>query len=248
MTRSQTIGMIVATVLMVVLADSTASAQGTHGHLRAPTQGTYSRPTGCDPRDYQEAYAMYLENRLQAVRTYFARRKENIKGRTEVKTARLVALEEERKARLRSIQTRAANEYAYDEYRRNTLPELRKIRQAHLGHLAKLGAPKRLATFEYKPLTGAISWQLLFQEYEQFAADRARLDTLFARRTPRNSGALSRNCAEVRKVTERMNATLRTMQRRLDPTTYVAARNFLTGLAYEARFPVQAGPAQVAAK
>ncbi len=248
MNRSQTSGMIVATVLMVFLADSTASAQGTYGHLRAPTQGTCSRPTGCDPRNYQEAYAMYLENLHQAARTYFAMRKENIRARTEEKIARLVALEEERKARLHSIQARAANEYAYDEYRRNTLPELRKIRRAHLEHLAKLGEPKRLTTFEYNPLTGAISWQLVFQEYRQFAADRARIDALFAQRTPDNSGALSRNCVEVRKVTERMKATLRAMQRQLDPTTYVAAKTFLTGLAYEARFPVQADPAQVAAK
>lgn len=247
MTRSQTIGMIVATVLIPFMADSTASAQSRPGYVPAPTQGAYSHPNAPDPRNSQESYAMYLDNRHKAVRLFFAMRKENIRAHSEEYIARLVALEEERKARLHSLNARAAYENAYNEYRRYVLPEVRKGRQAHLKHLANLGAPKRLSPSEFDAATGSVCWQLFFQEHHQFAADRARIDTLFTQRTPYNSGASSRNCVEVRKAIERMKVTLRAMQRRLDPATYVAAKKFLTSLAYEARFPVQASPAQVAA-
>ena len=191
---------------------------------------------------------MYLDNRQKAARFFFAMRKGNIKARSEEYIARLVALKEERKARLHSLNARAAYESAYAEYRRYVLPEVRKARQAHLKRLANLGAPKRLGPSEFDAATGSVRWQLLFQEHHQFAADRARIDTLFTQRTPYNSGASSRNYVEVQKATERMKVTLRAMQRRLDPATYVAAKEFLTSLANEARFPVPAGPAQVAAK
>jgi hypothetical protein len=271
MTRLQTLGAALATLLIPFLADSTASAQEwpcywpVCGPVRYYYQQIPTQVAGCYPRSgtpynssnafcsgpvapfyggdvrsagmplvqQQVAAGLALENSLRAVEVYFQRRLLNEAYCRQVKVARIRARLESQK-QIHSMKT----EYA------DTI----EMNRQQLEKLAHQYAPKRLTPSEYSRLSGTVCWPLPFQEYPRFAGDRARIDALFAERTPYNSGVLSRNCVEVREAVERMKSTLRSMLGELDPTTYVLAESFLTRLAYEAKFPAEPRLEQVAAK
>ena len=138
-----------------------------------------------------------------------------------------------------------------------TQPEKRRARRP-----AGQSVPKRLTESEYNPATGVISWPPMLAEDERFAVDRARIDALFAQRTRSDAhpagvppvlpldprGGLAQrprsdvhpagvNSAEIRRTVDTMKTTLVAMLRsgQIDGQTYVAAKNFLQGLAYETR-------------
>lgn len=239
MTRSQTMAVALVAMLTPLLAESTASAQTFGGaswrNMYNPfacwgsTLPSYPAATGCQPGASQSRYCETPDQ----VKDYFRRKLANIEYRYKIKPA-LVRARLERDRQLGEVK----NEYAGTIERNSQRVE----------ELARRYAPARLTAFEFNPITGAISWPALFEEYDQFAADRARVEALFAQRTPYHSGATSRNCVEIRKATGRMKATLRGMQVELGGTAYAAAKSFLSSLAYEAQFPVESAMAQVAAK
>jgi hypothetical protein len=262
MTRAQTIAMTVATMLILLVAESTASAQGhcyqpvfgpagwdspgwagwgstyngSCSGAHVPSYGSYVPSCGMGLVHQQIAARLALENSLRAVEVYFQRRLLNEQYRRELRQVKVARIRER-------FETRREISSMKDEF-----ADVIEINQQQAEELARRCVPKRLTAAECNELTGSISWPPLFQQYPRFAEDRVRIDTLFAERTRYNCGALSRNCVEVGKAVERMKLTLRSMQDELDGTTYMAAKHFLSSLAYEARFPVQPTPAQVAAK
>lgn len=103
---------------------------------------------------------------------------------------------------------------------------------------SKTSAPQRPASFQLEPVRGRIHWPAVFHQ-EEFADCRIRLECLFAQRKAGTSAPASGVCHQVQEATAEMHEQLRAKIRRMSPAEYVAARNFLESLAYEARFPAR---------
>ena len=101
-------------------------------------------------------------------------------------------------------------------------------------------AARRLTADRFDRASGVIHWPSLLED-TRFAEGRARLDILFAQRTRCDSGLGSRNHAAALKVLGPMRETLTKMIREIDNGSFVAAKTFLDGLAYEAQFPLEPG-------
>jgi hypothetical protein len=69
----------------------------------------------------------------------------------------------------------------------------------------------------------------------------ARLETLFAERTPEDSGVGGAGYGEVRRLTRRMRDQLAARAKELSVEEYTVARKFIESLAYEGRFTDVAG-------
>ena len=95
--------------------------------------------------------------------------------------------------------------------------------------------PERLSDAQLNRQIGDIQWPALLMRPE-FASHRARLAELFYNRTYYNSGMASPSYTEIKAETERMMSTLEDLVYESDPTSYLGAKKFITGLAYEARF------------
>ena len=95
--------------------------------------------------------------------------------------------------------------------------------------------PDRLSDAQLNRQIGDIQWPALLMRPE-FASHRARLGELFYNRTYYNSGMASPSYTEIKAETERMMSTLEGLVYESDPTAYLGAKKFITGLAYEARF------------
>ena len=95
--------------------------------------------------------------------------------------------------------------------------------------------PDRPSACQLDPVRGTIHWPEALQG-EQYEAYRTRLEALYAGRTPANSGLGSEFCRQVEELASQMAGSLRSMIRQMSPTEYMAARRFIEGLAYEARF------------
>ena len=105
--------------------------------------------------------------------------------------------------------------------------------------LAKKQAPSRLSEHQYDRTLGRLSWPAAFTG-EEFTAERWALEALFARRSPTDTGAASAFHAEVRKLTSQMQNKLEARVSSMNPMEFIAARKFVTGLAYESQQPVAA--------
>jgi len=179
------------------------------------------------------ARKMALESsKLAAVAVYFERKLSNIDYRGKLKVARIRA-RFETEAQIANLKEEYANVIAANRRRAE--------------EWARRSAPQRLSPGEYDAATGSVLWPPLLREDQRFAEDRARIDALFAQRTPSNSGLGSRNHLEIRRTASQMKDTLMAMQVELDGNTYTAVKRFLGSVAYEARFPVQPTLANLAA-
>ncbi|MDX1944895.1 MAG: hypothetical protein SFU86_05765 [Pirellulaceae bacterium] len=103
--------------------------------------------------------------------------------------------------------------------------------------LAKRQAPDRLTGSEYDRALGRLEWPAALQGPE-FAAERTALDRVFATRAPNDSGVGSKFSVTVRQLTGPMQDRLQASVSSLSPMQFIAAKKFLTGLAYEAQQPV----------
>ncbi len=95
--------------------------------------------------------------------------------------------------------------------------------------------PRRLTAEQWQPSLGLIRWPAPLRGAEHAAA-RARLEQLFAERTPEDGGIGGAGYGEVRRLTRRMRHELVGRVRELSVEEFTVARKFIESLAYEARF------------
>ncbi len=98
--------------------------------------------------------------------------------------------------------------------------------------------PDRLLKYQYDPDQGQISWPRLLRRPE-FAEYRQEVESLFALGSAGSSGAGGQLQFKVDKLTGQMRGELQGMVREVNLMEYAAAKNFIRGLAYEARFMPQ---------
>ncbi|HEX5102974.1 MAG TPA: hypothetical protein VFV87_04145 [Pirellulaceae bacterium] len=106
-----------------------------------------------------------------------------------------------------------------------------------LAVLAAKQAPDRLNPAQYDRTLGRLNWPAALQS-DQFAEERAVLDSAFAARTPSDGGVGSAFGSGVRQLTDSMQARLQSQIRFMHQMDYLAAKKFLSGLAIEAQQPL----------
>jgi hypothetical protein len=102
--------------------------------------------------------------------------------------------------------------------------------------IARQKAPTRPTNSQLDAVTGAIAWPIVLQD-PIFEDQRKQLEAAFAERA-QTSGSIS--FATFQKVDTLCGDMLSKLQANLTsfpPQEYTVARNFVTGLCYEARFP-----------
>lgn len=102
--------------------------------------------------------------------------------------------------------------------------------------MAREAAPDR-PTASQLDSSGKIKWPVGLSG-ENFKDDRDYLDDLFADRAKAGQ-ADPTVYHEINSTTKRMLSELKAAIKSMSPNDYLDAKNFLNGLAYEARFPVQ---------
>jgi hypothetical protein len=147
-------------------------------------------------------------------------------------------------AYLRSIKNRqqAIDAYFYNQQANRAAREAKRsprLSQEQYVSLARAEAPGRLSELQYDRTFGRLEWPAAFNSYE-FNAERDELDRAFAARSPQDAGAASEFYANVRQLTAKLQVKLKNRIDVLDPAQYVAAKNYLLSLAYEAQQPVVA--------
>jgi hypothetical protein len=120
----------------------------------------------------------------------------------------------------------------------------RPLSSEQLRQIARDAAPRRLDAMQLSPASGAINWPagLLRPEHDKLRSD---LEVVFANRTPSNSGVGSTTEVATTRITKVMQDDLKSQISEMTANEYIAAKNFLRSLAYEARF--MPGAEQVAA-
>jgi hypothetical protein len=124
----------------------------------------------------------------------------------------------------------------YDEYQK--LNPCKRPSQETVIRYSQASVPKRAASFELASARGRISWPEVLLG-EEFSDCRIQLEILFAQRKTSATVSGSNVCGEVQTLAAQMREQLKSKIRQMTPTEYVAARNFLESLAYEARFPAR---------
>jgi hypothetical protein len=104
--------------------------------------------------------------------------------------------------------------------------------------LAADASPSRLQSSQLNPVTGQIYWPVALRT-NGFAADRSKLDQVFAARA--KDGVISDLGAmmDAQKASEAMSKTLNSQIAALPPAIYSESHNFLTSLTKEARLPAR---------
>jgi hypothetical protein len=103
--------------------------------------------------------------------------------------------------------------------------------------LARKDAPNRLSQHQYDTTLGRLHWPSALAG-DEFAAERDALDRAFRNRSPGDVGPNTEFYAQVRQLTSSMEDTLKANLGQLQPAQYVAAKNFLRGVAYESQQPM----------
>jgi len=103
--------------------------------------------------------------------------------------------------------------------------------------IAKQAAPKGLSPSEFDAVAGEINWPTLLR-YDSLSQKRTTLEQIFHQRA--DTGSM--NGEDYTKANDTINtllADLRGAVRKVSPTQYTEAKQFLEGLAYEAGRPVR---------
>ncbi len=103
--------------------------------------------------------------------------------------------------------------------------------------IAKKAAPKGLSPSEFDAVAGEINWPVLLR-YDSLSRKRTVLEQIFRQRA--DTGSMS--AEDYMKANDTINALLADLRgavRKVPPTQYTEARQFLEGLAYEAGRPVR---------
>ena len=170
-------------------------------------------------------------------------------ARQKLRTAMIQERKRQKKEQLQTEKDAKALRGHYESIIKQRLAaEEFKQNSATLDQIAISEKRRKLHTFDpqtgsvFDRSTGKIRWPSLFDD-SRFTASRKRLDALFAERSnsqtdsaSRDTGLGSRNCVETSKLAVDMKQTLRTLVGDVDCGSYVTAKKFLAGLAYETRF------------
>jgi opacity protein-like surface antigen len=103
--------------------------------------------------------------------------------------------------------------------------------------LAKKYAPDGLDEQQYDRTLGRLSWPAALLT-DDFAAEREALDRAFLVRSPADAGTASAFYSNVWRLATMMEARLQSKIELMNPAEYLAAKKFLTGLAYESQQPL----------
>jgi hypothetical protein len=120
-----------------------------------------------------------------------------------------------------------------DAYRASQRPAPTSLGQAQ--QMARMMTPQRLNSYQLEPTTGKLHWPASFQGAE-FAAARQQLERLFAARSAQNAGAGGTLDSSVNAITNQMRDALKSQINSMPTNEYLAAKKFIDGLGYEARF------------
>ena len=105
--------------------------------------------------------------------------------------------------------------------------------------LAKQEAPERLNEVDYNRVMGRLSWPAVLAG-DDFTAERSALDRAFVGRRAQDVGVSTHFHRDVRELTASMQAKLQERLGSMSPVEYIAAKNFLTSVAFEAQQPLVA--------
>ena len=103
--------------------------------------------------------------------------------------------------------------------------------------LAKKLAPDRLTAQQYDRVLGRLTWPAPLMG-EEFAAERLAIEKMFAGRTPVDVGVGSAFHGKVRQLSSSMREKLQDNLSELSPMEFIAAKEFLDSLSYEAQQPL----------
>ncbi len=106
--------------------------------------------------------------------------------------------------------------------------------QEDIARYAKMRAPDRLGAHGFHESLGILHWPPALQGSE-FRQERMAVNQLMDERTVDNSGLGSDNCRQIKQVVTRLKGKLKDNIDAVSPADYVAGKNFLTGLSYEAQ-------------
>jgi hypothetical protein len=142
----------------------------------------------------------------------------------------------------RSIKNRqqAINGYFYNQQSNQAARDAKRsprLSQERYVALARNAAPDRLGERQYDRTFGRLEWPAALSN-DEFTAERDELDRAFAERSPSESGASSKFYATVQQQTSKLQAKLKSQIDVLDSAQYMAAKNYLLSLNYEATQPV----------
>jgi hypothetical protein len=201
-----------ASLLVVLVIAAPAAAQYGFGYPGYYHSSTYGEGVQRGYADVVRSHGMANLLNSEAAKNYEDARKSYIDNR------------------LRATQT-------YFEMRRYNEEARRAARPSPLSNeeyvrLARQAAPAQLTTTQLDPLTGAIGWPVALRKNE-YAPLRERLERLFHDR----AGGLT-VYGEINKAVEELQAALTEDLAEFAANDYLAAKNFLTSLAYVGRSPV----------
>lgn len=112
-----------------------------------------------------------------------------------------------------------------------------RLTNEQYAELARKQAPERLSERQYDRTLGRLSWPAPLLS-EEFAREREALDRLFQVRSPGDVGPATAFYGQVRRLTQSLEGKLRDKLQELSPAEYMAAKNFLSSLVYEAQQPL----------
>jgi len=95
--------------------------------------------------------------------------------------------------------------------------------------------PQRPGSYQVDPVSGSIYWPEALRG-EEFQEYRTQIEALFASRSLENGGPGSDLCRQVQELAGQMCSALKSRIRQIGSGEYMAAKRFVEGLAYEARF------------
>jgi hypothetical protein len=144
-------------------------------------------------------------------------------------------------ARSKLIDNRLKWTNTYFEMRQQNTAFRRSLQAPPLSYeaavrIAREKAPNRPSNSQLDAVTGAIAWPIVLQD-PIFEDQRQELEAAFAERA-QTSGSIG--FATFQKIDTVCGAMLSRLQENLKsfpPQEYTVARNFITGLRFEARFP-----------
>jgi hypothetical protein len=101
--------------------------------------------------------------------------------------------------------------------------------------MARMMTPQRLNSYQLDPATGKIHWPAAFQGTE-FTFARQQLEKMFTARSAQNAGVGGTLDSSVNAITGQMREALKSQINNMPTSEYLAAKKFIDGLGYEARF------------
>lgn len=144
-----------------------------------------------------------------------------------------VALKKNIENRQQWVETYFSMRRTNDAYRASQRDPIPSLGQSQA--IAKMLAPQRLNGNQLDPLTGKLNWPAALQA-DEFALARRQLDRIFANRDLASAGVGNTTDAQVSAITSEMQAELKSQIKTMSPSEYLAAKKFIDGLGYEARF------------